>query len=127
MWFVNLWQNLKMKISRPRFLSIGNREDLNLEIPDCLEKKMNFERNDVPADSKKVTHGVFLFPEVCVEVHVLLSFGKYQQFNILGAFMFYICVGFSGHPNKPGKTFIMASMASSCCSWNHFLIYSYIL
>ncbi|XP_012074301.1 trafficking protein particle complex subunit 8 isoform X2 [Jatropha curcas] len=56
-------KNLKMKISHPRFLNIGNHEDLNLELPDCLEKKTSIEQNGVPADSKKVSHGVFLFPE----------------------------------------------------------------
>ncbi|KAG8648726.1 trafficking protein particle complex subunit 8 isoform X2 [Manihot esculenta] len=86
-------KNLKMKISRPRFLSIGNREDLNLEIPDCLEKKMNFERNDVPADSKKVTHGVFLFPEdIQINQEKPLSWPLWLRAAVPGTISLYIVI-----------------------------------
>ncbi|CAK7342057.1 unnamed protein product [Dovyalis caffra] len=53
-------KNLKMKTSHPRFLNIGNQEDLNVEFPACLEKKTNVTAH---ANPKKISHGVFLFPE----------------------------------------------------------------
>ncbi|XP_050228133.1 uncharacterized protein LOC126677515 [Mercurialis annua] len=56
-------KNLKMKISHPRFLNIGDREDLNREIPDCLEKKSDSEQISALSDPKKASHGTFLFPE----------------------------------------------------------------
>ncbi|KAI9126871.1 hypothetical protein K1719_002467 [Acacia pycnantha] len=35
-------KNLKMKISHPRFLNIGNQESMNSELPACLMKKVFF-------------------------------------------------------------------------------------
>lgn len=56
-------QNLKMKISHPRFLNIGKRESLNREFPACLEKT-NSDHSGVPANPTDVSHSMFLFPEV---------------------------------------------------------------
>ncbi|XP_024187862.1 trafficking protein particle complex subunit 8 isoform X1 [Rosa chinensis] len=54
-------KNLKMKISHPRFLNVGQRESLNSEFPACLGKKTS-QHSDIRSDSD-VSHSVFLFPE----------------------------------------------------------------
>ncbi|GAV63866.1 TRAPPC-Trs85 domain-containing protein [Cephalotus follicularis] len=56
-------KNLKMKISNPRFLLIGNPEELNLEFPACLEKKTNIERSSGHANPNNAPHSVYQFPE----------------------------------------------------------------
>ncbi|XP_058003343.1 uncharacterized protein LOC110666076 isoform X2 [Hevea brasiliensis] len=86
-------KNLKMKISHPRFLNIGDHEDLNLEIPDCLEKKTNVEQTDVPADSKKVSHGVFLFPEdISIEGERPLLWPLWLRAAVPGTISLYIVI-----------------------------------
>ncbi|WOK92067.1 trafficking protein particle complex subunit 8 isoform X1 [Canna indica] len=56
-------KNIKMKISHPRFLIPGCMEDLNMDLPECLEKqKINGTRKapaDVTANSKSL---LFSFP-----------------------------------------------------------------
>ncbi|KAK9289806.1 hypothetical protein L1049_007966 [Liquidambar formosana] len=57
-------KNLKMKISHPRFLNIGNQENLKADFPACLEKKTNFDRTHLQAaEPDKVSQAVFPFPE----------------------------------------------------------------
>ncbi|XP_057951278.1 uncharacterized protein LOC131146026 isoform X2 [Malania oleifera] len=55
-------KNMKMKISHPRFLSIGNQEILNMDFPSCLEKKAKSEQSHAQAFNE-VSQSVFLFPE----------------------------------------------------------------
>lgn len=54
---------MKMKISSPRFLNVGNWEVLNKEFPACLEKKKDPEQR-VEANHNRESQTVFLFPEV---------------------------------------------------------------
>lgn len=61
------WQNLKMKISHPRFLNIGDQENLKTEFPSCLEKKTDSEQSGVRASSNNLSETVFLFPKVSDE------------------------------------------------------------
>ncbi|KAJ8754464.1 hypothetical protein K2173_005625 [Erythroxylum novogranatense] len=56
-------KNLKIKVSQPRFLSVGRQEDLNVDIPSSLEKKGNIEQKGVSTNQKNVSQGVFHFPE----------------------------------------------------------------
>ncbi|GLT94814.1 hypothetical protein SLE2022_125350 [Rubroshorea leprosula] len=56
-------QNLKVKISHPRFLDVGNQDELNIEFPACLEKKINVEKVGVHAKTNNMSQDVFLFPE----------------------------------------------------------------
>ncbi|KAJ4835556.1 hypothetical protein Tsubulata_029834 [Turnera subulata] len=56
-------KNLRMKINDPRFLSVGNQEDLDVEVPACLEKKHNTEYRSAPSNPKEASNGIFLFPE----------------------------------------------------------------
>ncbi|CAN1277707.1 Trafficking protein particle complex subunit 8 [Linum perenne] len=60
-------KNLKMKISHPRFLSIGNQEVLDVDFPACLEKRPDSEEGGAHANLKKVSQGVFLFPELILQ------------------------------------------------------------
>lgn len=55
-------KNMKMKISHPRFLIIGNREVMDIEFPACLERKTKSAWSDAHAND---THDdrVFIFPE----------------------------------------------------------------
>lgn len=56
-------QNLKMKISHPRFLTVGNQE-LTMKFPDYLEKKMDVEQSSAHVSPNIASQNVFLFPEV---------------------------------------------------------------
>lgn len=61
------WQNLKMKISHPRFLSIGNQESMKSELPACLMKTVDSVSNGLNANPFNRSDTVFMFPEVSVE------------------------------------------------------------
>ncbi|KAK6944126.1 LOW QUALITY PROTEIN: TRAPP III complex, Trs85, partial [Dillenia turbinata] len=60
-------KNLKMKISHPRFLSVGSREDLDISFPRCLEKTINFEESSLKTEFDGRSKTIFMFPE---DVHV---------------------------------------------------------
>lgn len=62
------WQNMKMKISHPRYLIIGNQEVMDMEFPACLERKTKSAWSDEHAKTN-YTHDerVFIFPEVSAE------------------------------------------------------------
>ncbi|KAK3028703.1 hypothetical protein RJ639_038956 [Escallonia herrerae] len=55
-------KRLKMKISHPRFLNVGNPEDINIVFPACLEKDSSAPSN-VKVGTEKILDTVFLFPE----------------------------------------------------------------
>ncbi|KAK3004340.1 hypothetical protein RJ639_018256 [Escallonia herrerae] len=54
-------KRLKMKISHPRFLNVGNPEDVNIVFPACLERKDSFAPSNVKVGTKKILDTVFLF------------------------------------------------------------------
>ncbi|XP_022024957.1 trafficking protein particle complex subunit 8 isoform X1 [Helianthus annuus] len=56
-------KNLKMKISHPRFLNIGNPEVLDVNFPSCLEKKQSYAHKDADLDVTKQSETVFHFPK----------------------------------------------------------------
>nr|XP_043638144.1 trafficking protein particle complex subunit 8 [Erigeron canadensis] len=56
-------KNLKMKISHPRFLNIGNPEVLDVKFPACLEKDKSSVHKDADLDTTKQSESVFHFPE----------------------------------------------------------------
>ncbi|XP_019455479.1 PREDICTED: trafficking protein particle complex subunit 8-like isoform X1 [Lupinus angustifolius] len=57
-------KNLKMKVSDPRFLIIGNHGDMKSEFPACLTKKTDSSvQSDVHANNSILSDTVFLFPE----------------------------------------------------------------
>ncbi|GAY32901.1 hypothetical protein CUMW_004660 [Citrus unshiu] len=56
-------KNLKMKVSHPRFLSIGNRDDMTKEFPACLQKMTNAEQSVAGGNFNKMPQAVFSFPE----------------------------------------------------------------
>ena len=58
-------QNVKMKISHPRFLIPGNIEDLSADFPRSLGKQTTSEGKDVPeCIMEKSRSHIFSFPEV---------------------------------------------------------------
>lgn len=116
------WQNMKMKISSPRFLNVGSWEILNTEFPACLEKKTDPEQR-VQANHNKESHTVFLFPEVSF---FWIIYAESLSGYLLGLILF-ICLCFSGHINSRGNTIPVAPLASGCCSWKHSLVYNNIL
>lgn len=59
------WQKLKMKVSPPRSLQIGHKEDLDIQFPACLERK-NSRQSSLTSRTDKVSDAIFLFPEVSV-------------------------------------------------------------
>lgn len=59
------WQNLKMKISHPRFLFPGRLKDMDVEFPACLQKQISCECSDVQTNIVEKPNGLlFSFPEV---------------------------------------------------------------
>ncbi|XP_057438916.1 uncharacterized protein LOC130730816 isoform X2 [Lotus japonicus] len=56
-------KSLKMKISHPRFLIIGNQENMKSEFPACLTKKINSVQGDAHANPNIMSDTVFSFPE----------------------------------------------------------------
>ncbi|CAH1434367.1 unnamed protein product [Lactuca virosa] len=58
-------KNLKMKISHPRFLNIGNPEKSDVNFPSCLEKEKTPSQKDKDADldTTKKSDTIFHFPE----------------------------------------------------------------
>ncbi|KAJ9554786.1 hypothetical protein OSB04_009400 [Centaurea solstitialis] len=56
-------KNLKMKISHPRFLNIGNPEVLDVNFPACLEKEKTSAHKDTDLETTKQSETVFRFPE----------------------------------------------------------------
>ncbi|KAJ1379074.1 trafficking protein particle complex subunit 8-like protein [Sesbania bispinosa] len=56
-------KNLKMKISHPRFLIIGNQENMKSEFPACLTKKTDSVQIDARANPNTMSDTVFSFPE----------------------------------------------------------------
>lgn len=61
------WQNLKMKISHPRFVNIGNQESMKSELPACLMKKVDSVSSGANANPFNMSDTVFMFPEVSME------------------------------------------------------------
>ncbi|GLT90145.1 hypothetical protein SLE2022_080910 [Rubroshorea leprosula] len=86
-------QNLKMKISHPRFLVIGNQEELNIKFPTFLEKTINVETNGGLAKSNTISQGVFSFPEdIMVLEETPLRWSLWLQTAVPGDISFYITV-----------------------------------
>lgn len=58
-------QNIKMKISHPRYLIPGNMEDLEMDFPECLEKQKSSGSKETPANVMlKFKNLLFSFPDV---------------------------------------------------------------
>lgn len=58
-------QNIKMKISHPRYLIPGNMEDLEMDFPECLEKQKSSRSKETPANVMlKFKNLLFSFPDV---------------------------------------------------------------
>ncbi|KAJ8565224.1 hypothetical protein K7X08_007800 [Anisodus acutangulus] len=55
-------KKLKMKVSPPRFLQIGHKEDLEVQFPACLERTST-RQSSLRSKTDKVSDGIFLFPE----------------------------------------------------------------
>ncbi|KAI3823375.1 hypothetical protein L1987_04810 [Smallanthus sonchifolius] len=55
-------KNLKMKISHPRFLNIGNPEVLDVNFPSCLEKKQPCDKG-ADFEATKQSETIFRFPK----------------------------------------------------------------
>lgn len=55
-------KKLKMKVSPPRSLQIGHKEDLDIQFPACLERK-NSRQSSLTSRTDKVSDAIFLFPE----------------------------------------------------------------
>ncbi|GLT60810.1 hypothetical protein SLA2020_335590 [Shorea laevis] len=86
-------QNLKMKISHPRFLNIGDQENLKTEFPSCLEKKTDSEQSGVRASSNNLSETVFLFPkETSIQGKTPLLWPLWLRAAVPGYISLYITV-----------------------------------
>lgn len=119
------FQNLKLKVSHPRFLNVGSRESLDADFPPCLEKKT--EHHYVQPDHNNISQPVFIFPEVSIYFsRVLLptmSYHESQPCLILCVSSPYV----AGHNYHSGNTIVVASLVSGCCSRKHFPVFNHIL
>lgn len=67
-YLIHHWQNLKMKISHPRFLLPGRMKDMDMEFPACLQKQISPECGDVQSSIVEKSNSLlFSFPEVSKE------------------------------------------------------------
>lgn len=115
-------QNLKMKISHPRFLNAGKRESLDMDFPACLEKNTDYEWSCIQANSNDMSQSVFIFPEVSSHFLPCASYYLYQIW-INPFFVLWVL----GYNYTRGNTIFMASLVSSCWNWKYFLVYNHIL
>ncbi|XP_027176053.1 trafficking protein particle complex subunit 8 [Coffea eugenioides] len=56
-------KNLKMKVSQPRFLKVGDQEVMQMEFPSCLEKRGSSGDGHVPRKTCKASRSLYSFPE----------------------------------------------------------------
>lgn len=120
------WQNLKMKISHPRFLIIGNQENMKLEFPACLTKKTDSVQSDAHANPNIMSDTVFSFPEVSVES----SWCKLCITTLISADILnwsHELKFVSGHFCSRWNTLLVASLVQGCCSRWYFSIHERIL
>lgn len=74
------WQNLKMRISHPRFLNIAAQEVMDSEFPTYMKNQAKSSRSCTQSDAFKTVETVFQFPEVdalclCVTLYTTSSLG----------------------------------------------------
>ncbi|TXG46469.1 hypothetical protein EZV62_028032 [Acer yangbiense] len=85
--------NLKMKISQPRFLSVGMHGELDMKFPACLEKKSNSELSGADGNCSRVPQAVFLFPEdISIHGETPLSWPLWLHAVVPGNISLYITI-----------------------------------
>lgn len=126
--FLHHWQNLKMKISHPRYLIPGRMEDMDVEFPACLQKQTSHECNDAQTNIVEKPSGLlFSFPEVRIIPWKSLDLQAYF-FNLFYLFiLLFFYFYFAGRYNSRGDNLFLASLAACWIFWKHFLIFIYIL
>ncbi|KAL5739887.1 hypothetical protein ACOSQ2_029067 [Xanthoceras sorbifolium] len=86
-------KNLKMKISHPRFLSVGMQDELDKKFPACLEKKTNSEQSGADGSFSRVPQAVFLFPEdISIHGETPLSWPLWLHAAVPGNISLYITI-----------------------------------
>lgn len=116
-------QNIKMKISHPRFVIPGDSSDLDLEFPRCLRKHVQSDSNTVPEGTKENVKGsLFPFPQVrwfkalscftnliCVtDLFTIFTFISFQDIKIQGGATFSWPIWF--HAATPGNFSLYLSL-----------------
>jgi hypothetical protein len=110
-------QNVKMKISHPRFLIPGDSPNLDIEFPQCLRKHVQSDNNVVLSEGTKGNFKslLFAFPQVrwfkAVSCFILIRSALFICF-------YKIDIHFlSGHQNSRRGHILLAYLVSCCYSW----------
>ncbi|XP_073005492.1 uncharacterized protein [Typha latifolia] len=85
-------KNMKMKINHPRFLIPSSSPDIDLDFPQCLEKKENLESDHVSANTKDISNSLlFSFPkEATIQGGAAFSWPLWFHSGIAGSISLYI-------------------------------------
>lgn len=126
--FLRHWQNLKMKISHPRFLIPGRLKDMDVEFPACLQKQISRECSDAQTNIVEKPNGLlFSFPEVSVIPWKSLYLQAYFFNLLVFCFLLFFYFYFAGCYNSRGNNLFLASLATCWIFWKQFLMFIYIL
>ncbi|MCH85109.1 trafficking protein particle complex subunit 8-like, partial [Trifolium medium] len=77
--------NLKMKISHPRFLIVGNQENVKLEFPGCLTKKSDSVQSGAHANPNMmaaVPGDISLYMSIYYEIEDISSVIRYRTLRL---------------------------------------------
>ncbi|XP_045795851.1 trafficking protein particle complex subunit 8 [Trifolium pratense] len=86
-------KNLKMKISHPRFLIVGNQENVKLEFPGCLTKKSDSVQSGAHANPNMMSETVFSFPaDTSVQGETPLSWPLWFRAAVPGDISLYMSI-----------------------------------
>ncbi|KAI5425327.1 uncharacterized protein LOC127125569 [Lathyrus oleraceus] len=86
-------KNLKMKISHPRFLIIGNQENVKLEFPGCLTKKTDSERSSAHTNPNIMSETIFSFPvDTSIQGETPLSWPLWFRAAVPGDISIYMSI-----------------------------------
>lgn len=80
-----------MKVSHPRFLSIGSVEHLDMKYPACLQKRTESKQTGPMSLPREGSGSVFLFPNVGTQC----TFDSFYNENVLNCCFLLSYIGFS--------------------------------
>ncbi|KAL5060385.1 hypothetical protein RYX36_031989 [Vicia faba] len=86
-------KNLKMKINHPRFLIIGNQENVKLEFPGCLTKTIGSVQTGAHANPNLMSETIFSFPvDTSIQGETPLSWPLWFRAAVPGDISLYMSI-----------------------------------
>ncbi|KAL0374801.1 UNVERIFIED_CONTAM: hypothetical protein Sradi_3395800 [Sesamum radiatum] len=87
------WQNLKMKISHPRYLIMADQEVMNSEFPTCLRKQESSSESCTQVDAAQAASSLFVFPEtMAISSETPLKWPLWFRAAAVGSISLYITI-----------------------------------